>query len=566
MSARDFILGVDHANGEDYLKMYGYWVHPLVGQECTIDTNESSSCSADCSGSGVVVVEGTVGGHTASPQCYSDPESPLPPFHKPLVEDDVDDDDGSSGGSGDSVAKAALGHFLKGCASGLINFSPLECSGVEHNRGLNTSLPSSAAVSDESEGSVPCIDEELLGDLGDVIGYGGDRGSFVCRVPPPLLTQTWREAATLPRAAAYLNAPHRSKEAKKAYKKYPARISEDELSFVSTVYRCARNSDHCQSSSSPFLTPEEAHYAASHLVLPDAVVLARGEKVGLLMPLYNCSLKEFLQSLVHPTPSACGAAGTPFPLAVMHPSNLHAWDTDADTAVVSPHRSTFRFIAAYQPVESIPVVSAIVFQILEAVAFLNHRLPHDNGSTGYTHNDLHLDNILLSYEGDVALCDFELVASTPTSSRAFDVRRLPPSSRQSPHGLFSETADTWAFGLMVVSLLTGVDPLFTSDIVNDFSDGPLLVRWDRNPCVLDWEANIKAHVELLLRRQDSTGKRLEEAHPLLQLCSRCLVNREGAEPLCAVSLLEESMFLPYRRDFSLATRTVKEWILNARRA
>ncbi|KAG5470531.1 hypothetical protein LSCM1_01775 [Leishmania martiniquensis] len=561
MSTGDFIVGVDHGNGEDYLIRHGYWVHSPLSQDCTINTNPSSGCGTECNGSAGVRVTGDVGGCMASPHGCLDAETPLPPFYKPLVEDD---DDGSGEDSGDSVAKAALGHFLEGCGSGLINFSPLEWNSAEHEDGLYSSFASSQTTSDRSGGTFPCIDEELLGDLGDVIGYGGDRGSFVCRVPPPPLTPTWKEAPSFTRTSAFLAASRRSKEARKAYKKYPTRISQVELSFVSTVYRCARNSEHCQSRSSPFLTPEEAHYAALHLVLPDAVVLARGEQVGLLMPLYNCSLKEFLQSLVHPAGCARGAAGMPPPLDVSHKSTLYGGDNGDDTEACGAHRSTFRFHAAYQPVDSIPVVTAIVFQMLEAVAFLNYRLPHGDGSTGYTHNDLHLDNILLSYEGDVALCDFELVASTPTPSCAIDIRRLPPSSRQSPHGLFSETADTWAFGLMVVSLLTGVDPLFTSNIVNDFSDGPLLLRWDRSPCVLDWEANIKAHVEVLLRRQDSTGKRLEEAHHLLQLCSKCLVNREGAEPLRAVSLLEEPMFLPYRLDFSLATRTVKEWIRNAR--
>ncbi|CAJ1991669.1 protein kinase [Leishmania donovani] len=564
MSSGDFMLELRYADCEDHLKMNGYCVHPPVSQECINNKDRSRSCSTDCSDSGVVEARGTIGSDGAAQQCCSHPTALLPPFHKPLVEDDVEDDDRSSDGSDDMVAKAALEHFLMGSASGLMDYSALETDGAANNCSLKSSPPSSTTTTDSSEGSFPCVDEEVLGDLGDVIGYGGDRGSFVCCVPLPPLSRMWKQAPSFAREPTFLEGV-RCSEVKKAYKKYPTHISKDELSFVSTAYRCARHRERCQSSSSPFLTPEEAHYAALHLVLPDAVVLARGEKVGLLMPLYNCSLKEYLQSLANPASSPAAASNMPASLTVSHNANLHAEDADSSTALCNPQSSTFRSTATYRPIESIPVISAIVFQMLEAVAFLNHRLPHGDGSTGYTHNDLHLDNILLSYDGDVALCDFELVASTPTPSRSMDVRRLPPSSRQSPHGLFSETADTWAFGLMVVSLLTGVDPLFTSDIVNDFSDGPLLFRWDRSTRVLDWEANIKAHVELLLRRQDSTGKRLEEARHLLQLCGKCLVNREGAEPLRAVSLLEEAMFLPYRRDFSLATRTVKEWISRTRR-
>ncbi|CAJ1015048.1 Protein kinase domain/Protein tyrosine kinase, putative [Leishmania lindenbergi] len=554
MSASDIRLDVNYEKGAGDLKMHGYWIYPPVTHNSTINADQSSSSDTDCHGSGTGGAVGTVRGDIAASLWCSDPEMPLPLFFKPLVEDDIE-----GGDSSDSIAKAAPELLRKEGASSLMSHSPLEMDGVANDRRRNSSL-SSTSTTDGSEGSFPCLDEEVLGDLGDVIGYGGDRGSFVCRVPLAPLLHSWREAPSFAWTPALLDASHFSE---KAYKKYPTRISKDELSFVSTAYRCARNSEHCQSTSSPFLSPEEAHYAALHLVLPDAVVLARGEQVGLLMPLYNCSLKEHLQSLGHPTYLACGASSMPGSLTLSSNTNLYAKDAD-NTALGSLHRSAFRFTAAYHPVESIQVISAIVFQMLEAVAFLNHRLPHGDGSTGYTHNDLHLDNILLSYDGDVALCDFELVASTPTPSRTIDVRRLPPSSRQSPHGLFSESADTWAFGLMVVNLLTGVDPLFTSDIVNDFSDGPLLFRWDRSPCVLDWEANIKAHVEFLLRSQDSTGQRLEEARHLLQLCSKCLVNREGTEPLRAVSLLEEPMFLPYRRDFNLARRTVKEWIGNTR--
>lgn len=561
------MLDLRYADREDHLKMNRYYVYPPVSHECINHKERSRSFGTDCNDSGVVEVRGTVGGDGAAQQCYTHPGAILPPCHKPLVEDDVEDDDRCSDDSDDRVANTALEHFLMGSASGLMDYSALETDAAASNSSLKSSPPSSSAATDDSEGSFPCVDEEILGDLGDVIGYGGDRGSFVCCVPLPPLSRMWTQAPSFAKEPVFTEGPH-SSEMKKAYKKYPTHISKDELSFVSTAYRCARRCECSQSSSSssrPFLTPEEARYAALHLVLPDAVVLAHGEKVGLLMPLYNCSLKEYLQSLTNPTSSPSAASTTPVSLTVSHNANLHTEDADSSTGLCNPHSSTFRFTATYRPIESIQVISAIVFQMLEAVAFLNHRLPHGEGSTGYTHNDLHLDNILLSYDGDVALCDFELVASTPTPSRIMDVRRLPPPSRQSPHGLFSETADTWAFGLMVVSLLTGVDPLFTSDIVNDFSDGPLLFRWDRSTRVLDWEANIKAHVELLLRRQDSTGKRLEEACHLLQLCGKCLVNREGAEPLRAVSLLEEAMFLPYRRDFSLATCTVREWISSTRR-
>ncbi|GET91463.1 hypothetical protein, conserved [Leishmania tarentolae] len=563
MNFGDLILDCRYTDSVGHQKMNEYWVLPRVSHECVNKADGSRSFGNDCSDSSSGDVTGTFVGDNAVQQWYSYPGILFPPSHKPLVEDDVEGDDRSSEDSDDNVAKAALEHFLRGSSGGFIEYSALERDGQASNRHQKSSSPSSTTIVDSNEGGVPCIQEELLGDLGDVIGYGGDRGSFVCCVPLPPLSHTWKETAIFAREPTFLHGRTRA-EVKKAYKKYPTHISKEELSFVSTAHRSARNREHRQiNSSRSGLKPEEAHYASRHLVLPEAVVVAHDQQVGLLMPLYNCSLKEYLQSLTNPASLPSAASTTPDSLTVIDNANVHVVDANR-TGLCNPYSRTFRFTANYRPVESIPVVSAIVFQVLEAVTFLNHHLPHGNGSTGYTHNDIHLDNILLSYDGNVALCDFELVASTPTPSRTIDIRRLPPSSRQSPHGLFSETADTWALGLMVVSLLTGVDPLFTSDIVNDFSDGPLLVRWDQSTRVLDWEANIKAHVELLLQHLDSTGKRLEEARHLLDLCGKCLVNREGAEPLRAVSLLEEAMFLPYRQDLGLATRTVKEWIRGMR--
>ncbi|KAG5496190.1 hypothetical protein JKF63_02491 [Porcisia hertigi] len=541
--------------------MQSYWSYPSAKQECTIESDRGISCATDCKVSALLGVMEAVDGGPAAQPWYSDLQNLFPTLNKPLVEDDDDDNDDDD--DSDSVAYAALEHFLKGSACGCIDYPSSKTDGAANDRTLDDSSPPSAATTECSEGGVPCLEEDVLGDLGAIIGYGGDRGSFVCRVPLPPLLRMWKKDPNALRAPAYLDTQNGLGQLYKAYKKYPTHISEEEMSFVSTVYRCSQSSEHCQSSSNPFLSTEEAHYAALHLVLPDAIVVAHGEQVGLLMPLYNSSLKEYLQSLANPTMSACGASSTPFPATAWRHSSTCTEDPSNHAGPVTSQGDTFRFTTAYRPVDSIPVVSAIVFQILEAVAYLNHRLPHGKGFTGYTHNDLHLDNILLSYDGHVALCDFELVASTPATSRTIDIRRLPPSSRQSPHGLFSETADTWAFGLIIVNLLTGVDPLFTSDIVNDFSDGPLLSRWDQKTRVLDWEANIKAHVERLLLRQDSTGKRLEDARSLLELCSKCLVNREGAEPLRAVVLLEEKIFRPYRRDFTLATSTVKAWINNA---
>ncbi|KPI90833.1 hypothetical protein ABL78_0066 [Leptomonas seymouri] len=550
MQSKHNVVDIAASSVEGYLPLHDYWLQArVVGQDSnrhSDDTKSSSSVSARKEQSGAREPIGSY--------YFSEPMIPIA-SRSPLVEDDEEEGETErntnhceNGGEG-----AAFDYFLNEGGTG----------GSSLPVGSRKQSASFAAVARHSAGDalpgaiskreiVPVLEEESLGDLGDVIGYGGDRGSFVCRVAFPTLLDVFQSRAPSYASPCSLSSPLRRE--REAYKRYPTQISADELSFVSTAYRCASNSAHCQSTHSPFLTEEEAQYAALHLVLPDAIVAQDNKKVGLLMPLYNCSLKEFLQSL------KLKPQHVTTPASDSHVASIYLEDTFSEDG---PH-GAFNSAVRYCPVDSIEVIYCIAFQVLEAVAYLNHRLPHGGNSRGYTHNDLHLDNVLLSYDGDVALCDFELVASTPNPTHNAEVRRLPPSTRQSPHGLFSETADTWAFGLMLVGLLTGVDPLFTINIVNDFCDGPQLSRWDLAVCVLDWESNIKAHVEGLLRVQDPTGKRLNEARGLLNICGKCLVNREGAEPLCAIDLLEEPQFQVYRKDFRLATRTIKAWAAGKR--
>lgn len=538
---------------EGYLTMHGYWLQaPAVIQD-------SSTCISDeaNSGSGVSAKkERCNASGTIEP--YYFPDSILPPHTcGPLVEDDEEDEEEREAeGEGEDERASYEYYFHPSGSAGSAEAAPSRQHSVPAAiDAVNSSGEASPGALSEDD-TVPFLEEELLGDLRDVIGYGGDRGSFVCRVtfPPALLQVTQQRALSSYSSLWSLSSPPpRDRE---AYKRYPSQISADELSFVATAYRCAENNAHCQSVRSSFLTVEEAQYAALHLVLPDAIVTQHHKKVGLLMPLYNCSLKEFLQSLMlnsrHETRLAADS--------LVSSTNLE----DNLSSSEDEHHGAFSSAIKYLPVDSIEVIAAIAFQVVEAIAYLNHRLPHGGTFSGYTHNDLHLDNVLLSYDGDVALCDFELVASTPCPAHSAEIRRIPPSTRQSPHGLFSETADTWAFGLLLVGLLTGVDPLFTNSIVNDFSDDPQLSRWDRGARVLDWEGNIKAHVEGLLRMQDPSGRRLHDARVILDICGKCLVNREDAEPLHAIELLEEPLFQVYRKDFQLATRTIKAWLVEKR--
>lgn len=430
--------------------------------------------------------------------------------HMPLIEDDLE----SSGSDSDPAFKLFLNQELS-----------VSC----------TPVPS-------IENAVPCIHEKDLGDFSEIIGYGGDRGSFVCRVDAPNI-RPWKNTV-----ANICNSGE-------AYKRYPTEISTDELSFITAASQCFLPV--AQDEVGLSFPQREERYAAAHLVLPDAVVCRGEEKVGVLMPLFNCSLKEFLQRIM------CRKGDEGIKLsgeaAVTCTATSCSSNSDELTAD-SEHCSGFRSTQSYSSITSVKTLVAVLFQVLEAITCLHDRLPHGEGRTGFTHNDIHLENILLTHSGLIALCDFELVASTPPMKISMALRRLPPTSRQSPNGLFNETADIWAFGILIINLLTGVDPVFSSSISNDFSNAPQLCRWDRAERVLDWEANISAHVNRLLVAQDPTGYRQKEVQGLLHLCSLCLVNRKNTTAMTAAQLLQQPIFSSFRSDFGSAERVVREWI------
>lgn len=344
--------------------------------------------------------------------------------------------------------------------------------------------------------------------------------------------------------------------------------------------------------------------------------------------------------------------------------------------------SSFLTSQRYTPIRSTSVITALAYQLLTAIYFCNHMVPSQGAKgiryTGYTHNDIHLANLLLNAEGRLALCDFELVSpvqagmteedkivnnnnnnrrtsmsirsstgmvvssttfpfphsfsplpdaptekrtssplSFPLSSPLANVRmsstkpfstppthrrgsslpntphschhssettfpslglslrssqtsfkpgsegirrRFPPLSRRSPDGLFAANADVWAFGLVIVGLLTGVDPLFSNEsLVNDFGKGPLLRPYYSHKNYVDWDKNVSKHINYLLSCRSNTVTR-EEAKGLLKLCSLCLVNAEGRRSSTAEELLENTLFEPFQRAPFLSEQIVQKWI------
>ncbi|ORC88362.1 uncharacterized protein TM35_000172340 [Trypanosoma theileri] len=414
---------------------------------------------------------------------------------------------------------------------------------------------------DDDIDGVPRIygDRSAQATYGCAIGHGGDRGSLVYSIGKDLLP-LFHSAHPL------------------AFKMYPVSITENELEFIRVLF----SSDVAAS----FTTGEECGLCRKvpYLVLPLAIVSIDGVDRGILMMQQDYSLKQFLLA----SGTGCNSVSGGIPM-----------ENDMDDEDTS-----LRSRQSFEPIHSCAVITAIAFQLVVAITALNEELPHlveGVHCSGFTHNDIHLDNILLdATAGRVGLCDFELVAHAPERSPSpllspsnsnhnngpshshcnshestptvvpsrlhtrMAPHRLPPLSRQSPHGLFSRGADTWALALALLSLLTGVDPLFAdARLMDDFGGGPLLQRHtdaDGSAPVLDWDANIHDHILRLLWRDDPSGARVREAGPLLALCGKCLVNRDGARACSAVELLYEPLFREYLQAPREAERVLHAWI------
>lgn len=386
----------------------------------------------------------------------------------------------------------------------------------------------SASSSDDSEDRYPsqlAIVADTLGALSNSqaeVGSGGFRGSRVYEVT---FSQLQQLGVTDEKIGKVL-----------AYKLYPNQISEEELNFFQAI-----SSTRASLRYLPDDFTHEIYYGFLHLAVPSALVRSRGELRGILMPLFKCSLKFFLETY----------------------SPLTSFDDIQEEGL--PH-SSFKCSQQFTPVCSVPVIAALAYQLLSAIHLLHCQLMSHDGSplNGYTHKDIHLDNVLLNDTGKLALCDFELVSPIAHSdcsspSRFKEGKRIPAFSRQSPTGLFTPSADVWALGIFIVNLMTGVDPLFSDEsLQNDFGNGPFLGKYSDNPNCLDWDGNIAAHVQCLLTRSNTLA--WEGAGDLLRLCSRCLVNCEGKEPATTEELLQDTIFRMFNEKPFDAEKVVAEWI------
>lgn len=377
--------------------------------------------------------------------------------------------------------------------------------------------------------------------VGETIGYGGDRGSMVysvVRCCSPGLS---------------------SVNCQLVLKVYSTEINENEFEFIKILLGL---DDH---QSEDAVMRKSICRTLPYLVLPMATVRVDGVDRGILMAKRERNLKELLiyASKRH------GSRGN----AIINRCDDTMGNQESREGV-NYQRTAFRWKKDFLPILQMEVIIAISFQLVLATACLNEELPHTVSGisySGFAHNDIHLENILVEEkEGRVALCDFELVSSSPGSSSDKGPRlqppqrRLPPPCRRSPRDFFCRKADSWGIGLVIISLLTGIDPLFDSTVVlDDFGEGPILRShefYKGNLQVLDWEQNIKPHVEKLLIHDDPTGRRLKEAQPLLHLCSKCLVNNPRADPCIPIELLSDPVFSCFVSKEKVSENILISWI------
>lgn len=284
------------------------------------------------------------------------------------------------------------------------------------------------------------------------------------------------------------------------------------------------------------------------LVLPQCVVIADNIICGLLMPLYDTSLRDLLRD------------------------NL--LDSRSSSITDANFPQAYRCERSFEPIGDIKALVGILYQVVAAVYCLHSfghtsfsLTCHGSNSTplsptsvstplsvcptqpdsqgvnccGFSHNDVKADNILLKFDGSVALCDFELVghffkksANCETIEHAMAFAARAPQAYCAPEGAFVPKFDEWCLGLLAVELATGIQPLLNVDAVhNNFGDGPLLCPANEangTPYV-DWACNLAAHVEqFLVPVLDDVSRA-----GLLDFCSKCLTN--DASKRCDVSQL-----------------------------
>ena len=413
--------------------------------------------------------------------------------------------------------------------------------------------------------------------LGRLLGQGGDRGSVVfvatmqCSSEHDPLSPSFD---AVPAPASPMTPLHSSDRPSSdqlhtfAFKQYAlgSQMTTDEHLFSTSAYELL------------LLDGAGGKRHVRHLVVPEAVVRDANQRdIGILMPIFSCSLHSALRDRQAICPSASELAG----------------DDERESAL--------RYRRSFAPLSSRAVIAAITFQILLGLRALHSlsfgvQLRREKSDErvkaeaavasaerkpefveGFTHNDLNLRNVLLDRSnGRVAICDFELAHRIPTQSGNF--RRIPPVVYIPPFGLCSRASDVWCLGLLVLEMITGIQPLLNENVTeNDFAEGPLRLPYHKaweGVTVIDWEANVFDHVRRLSGSEislnvsesasSSSGAKANDVADsedavLLAFCGRCLSNREGAVLPSCDKLLSDPLFAAVSYDEVVAERLVMEW-------
>ncbi|KAK9700248.1 hypothetical protein RND81_08G226600 [Saponaria officinalis] len=160
--------------------------------------------------------------------------------------------------------------------------------------------------------------------------------------------------------------------------------------------------------------------------------------------------------------------------------------------------------------------------IAEAIAYL-----HNGTDRCIVHRDIKPSNILLSSKKRPKLCDFGLATWTPAPSIPFLCKTvkgtfgyLAPEYFQ--HGKVSDKTDVYAFGVVLLELMTGRKPIESSRMPGEEN----LVQWAK-PLLDKGDEGVNT---LLDPRAKVTPKSSRLITQMAQAASACVANDESCRP------------------------------------
>ncbi|KAL1223172.1 Protein kinase STUNTED [Cardamine amara subsp. amara] len=164
----------------------------------------------------------------------------------------------------------------------------------------------------------------------------------------------------------------------------------------------------------------------------------------------------------------------------------------------------------------------VALGIADAIAYL-----HNGTEQCVVHRDIKPSNILLSSNKNPKLCDFGLASWTAAPSVPFLCKTvkgtfgyLAPEYFQ--HGKISDKTDVYAFGVVLLELITGRKPI---EAIRPSGEENLVV-WAKPSLYRGMEAI----EELLDPRLTCTRKNLPSMKRMIQAASACVINEESRRP------------------------------------